>query len=422
MEREFSQEKKEEIYGMLDAIDDKEWESFMEWCGGSKSEFGDWADRLEIHLYTGRIDDYQNSVLDMNEDTRRQVSTIFENVEAVDRKYAEIFRGYEKTVKTQIARVKTMTQFLACMDGNAVTGLGGKTGKEVRAAVDASVFRGTADEALKNVMEYLRLHPSEKMLLRAGEYLRDILNKQGTTDPDKQQKIIDAMIKHQPQMLADLYIENTGGKMEKQAARKAVMDFCDSHYFGEYPYPKEYFDGIIKAYEIHKMKDGRFVLDNGGKTIGYGHDLKEGEDFSGGLSEAEALELAISDLDLQYRRIYNIIQVLNKSHGQDIHIGDFTENEMMFFLDFAYNRGTGLVERPELEANKQPYSSLALLIIAVSEKDDKSVIDILKSEVYNLKGEYRPGLVPRRMDEYEILKKGDYTRDYDLERVVWNIE
>lgn len=32
-------------------------------------------------------------------------------------------------------------------------------------------------------------------------------------------------------------------------------------------YPKTYIDGIIKAYETHKMVNGRFVLDNGGQTI-----------------------------------------------------------------------------------------------------------------------------------------------------------
>ena len=34
MKREFSQEKKEEIHGVLDAIDVREWKSFMKWCGG----------------------------------------------------------------------------------------------------------------------------------------------------------------------------------------------------------------------------------------------------------------------------------------------------------------------------------------------------------------------------------------------------
>ena len=32
-------------------------------------------------------------------------------------------------------------------------------------------------------------------------------------------------------------------------------------------YPKAYIDGIIKAYETHKMVNGRFVLDNGGQTL-----------------------------------------------------------------------------------------------------------------------------------------------------------
>lgn len=166
------------------------------------------------------------------------------------------------------------------------------------------------------------------------------------------------------------------------------------------------------------MVDGRFVLDNGGRTIGYGHDVVAGEDFSNGLSEAEALQLAISDLDAKYEDVLKCIQEINNMTGMNINAKVFSENEMIFLIDFEYNRGRGLVERPELP-NDQPHSSLALLIIAVSEKNDEDIIRILKEEVNNLDGEYRSGLEKRRMDEYEILKYGEYSRDEDMERGVW---
>lgn len=37
-------------------------------------------------------------------------------------------------------------------------------------------------------------------------------------------------------------------------------------------------------------------------------------------------------------------------------------------------------------------------------------------EVYNSNGKYYSGLGQRRLDEYEILKYGDYEYDDDLER------
>lgn len=185
-------------------------------------------------------------------------------------------------------------------------------------------------------------------------------------------------------------------------------------------YPKAYIDGIIKAYETHKMLDGRFVLDNAGQTIGYGHDLNETEKQSGiyksGLSMEDALKLAIDDLNSKYVSIEGYVKTLNSEFGYNIDANNFTENEILFLIDFAFNRGGGLVKRPELKASGKPYSSLAILIVAVSEKNDKKILEILMEETKNLDGVYYEGLKLRRMDQYEILKFGDFVRDYDVNR------
>ena len=46
-------------------------------------------------------------------------------------------------------------------------------------------------------------------------------------------------------------------------------------------------------------------LEGGSNTIGYGHKIKEGEDFSKGISISEAKELLIKDTLDAYRRAYN---------------------------------------------------------------------------------------------------------------------
>lgn len=185
-------------------------------------------------------------------------------------------------------------------------------------------------------------------------------------------------------------------------------------------YPRAYIDGIIKAYETHKIVDGRFVLDNAGQTIAYGHDLSEAEKQSGiynnGLSMEEGLELAVKDLNLKYDSILGYINSLNSAFAYTIDINNFTENEVLFLIDFAFNRGGGLVERPELKAENKPYSSLAILITSVSEKNDVRILEVLMEETKNLKGVYYEGLKLRRMDQYEILKFGDFVRDYNVNR------
>ena len=119
MVREFSEEKRQEIFRLLDEIDMKEWKSFMEWCGSSVEEFGDWPERLNVSAYTRYVDEYHKKVLELNEMTRQQVNTVFENVAEIDARYAERMRECQEKIKEQIAMVCTMTEFMQSMtDGN----------------------------------------------------------------------------------------------------------------------------------------------------------------------------------------------------------------------------------------------------------------------------------------------------------------
>ena len=119
MVREFSEEKRQEIFRLLDEIDMKEWKSFMEWCGSSVEEFGDWPERLNVSAYTRYVDEYHKKVLEINEMTRQQVNTVFENVAEIDARYAERMRECQEKIKEQIAMVRTMSEFMQSMtDGN----------------------------------------------------------------------------------------------------------------------------------------------------------------------------------------------------------------------------------------------------------------------------------------------------------------
>lgn len=117
MIREFSEEKKEELYAALYAIDIKDWKPFQVWCGSRVSEFGDWVDKLGIQTYMVKVDAYQNKILNMNSSTRNQIDIIFENVAEVDRRYAGIFREHAETVRGQIAQVQAMIQVMRAVNG-----------------------------------------------------------------------------------------------------------------------------------------------------------------------------------------------------------------------------------------------------------------------------------------------------------------
>jgi hypothetical protein len=72
-------------------------------------------------------------------------------------------------------------------------------------------------------------------------------------------------------------------------------------------------------------------------------------------------------------------------------------------------------EHPKLKAAGKLYSSLAILITAVSEKQPKNRRHT-NGRNKNTKGVYYEGLNLRRMDQNEIYKFGDFVRDYDVKR------
>lgn len=452
MIRDFSEEKKQEIFRILDEIDMKDWKPFMEWCGSKAEEFGDWPEKLGISKYTRYVDEYQQSILDLNERARQQLNTVFENVAEIDKRYAEQMRECQEELKEQIAMLHKMTEFMQSLaDGGTNidvitkgnTNEGDHAEEERKKENKEVVFSGHGREETREVMpgqetgfvsagvatvleediEGRSVVLAYQNKLESGEeILKSYLITEDITDSNEQEVICNVIKEFQPQMLINLYNANCNsvGTVEESTkeAVEVIMGYYGSHYFGKYPYPLVYIEGIIKGYETHRIEKDRFVLDNGGNTIAYGHDVRNGEDFTNGLNMEEGLKLAISDLDEKYEDIILCISEINDMNGMKISINDFTENQIIFLLDFSYNRGRGMMERPDKDenGNSQVHSSLAILIIAVWEKDYETIIYTLGEETKSMSGEYYEGLELRRMDEYEILTMGDYEKNDEIER------
>lgn len=183
MIRDFSEEKRKELYDALEIVDNKEWKPFMAWCGGRAGEFGVWADRLGISSYTRWIDDYQNRILDTNNSTRNQIDTIFENVAEADRRYAEILRGYSGRIKEQISRVQVLIQVLSLVNGNDIN----------------SEDYISIEDAVSQLNKIQELDYLERLL---DGYLKE--NK--ISNSVEREVIIQLIREEQPQMLSNLYV------------------------------------------------------------------------------------------------------------------------------------------------------------------------------------------------------------------------
>lgn len=200
MVREFSEEKKQELFMALNAIDNAEWKSFAAWSIGSADDFGDWVSRLELQTYVGKIDAYQSVILDTNSSTRSQIDAIFQNVAETDLRYAGLFREHEETVSEQISKVQTLHQVIQSVNG------GGAASKSNASTV----------------------HVDAGWLKVSQDVLRDELEKWGICDPREQQKIIDIMTALHPVWLARLYYAR-GNVMLSEKIMNIILSYYNNH-------------------------------------------------------------------------------------------------------------------------------------------------------------------------------------------------
>lgn len=251
MSRDFSRDKREELYRALDTINEREWKPFMVWCGRRADEFGEWAERLGISSYTKQIDHFQDRVLEINNTTRNQIDVVFEEVAETDRRYADILRGHAETVREQVRRVQVMLQAMQSAD---------RTGTE-----------------RKVLLQWLRPQTEishEERLERGQRVLRSYLKIRGITDPAEQQEICSAMAENCPDKIRNLYIADCYGIADAGAIYDSIMECfyqyehdrelaCAEDAFNDYLIRAEYTNSIEREFIIAMLWEAQpqLILD-----------------------------------------------------------------------------------------------------------------------------------------------------------------
>jgi lysozyme len=131
---------------------------------------------------------------------------------------------------------------------------------------------------------------------------------------------------------------------------------------------------LVKRYEGFRPQVYNDIA--GHPTIGYGHELKPGESFPNGITEAEAEVLLRQDLAIAEAAVNQLVTVA------------LTQSQFDALVDFVYNEGAGHFESSTLlaELNQGQYAD---------------VPTELRKWVY-AGGKVVPGLVARRNEEAEL--------------------
>jgi lysozyme len=115
----------------------------------------------------------------------------------------------------------------------------------------------------------------------------------------------------------------------------------------------------------------------GKATIGYGHLILAGEDFSGGITEEEAEEILKKDLERTEIGVEQAVDV------------DLTDNQFAALVSFAFNLGVRTLQR-------------STLLMLVNKGDFDSAADEFPKWCY-AGGKQLKGLVTRRLAERDLF-------------------
>ena len=148
------------------------------------------------------------------------------------------------------------------------------------------------------------------------------------------------------------------------------------------PAPMSLSSSGLAFIERHEGYGAAIYEDNAGyPTIGYGHLIKPGEDFSKGITPEQACQLLAQDAKTAVDAVNAKVSIR------------LTQPQFDALVDFTYNLGVGAFNRSVLLKNLNSGTPVVL----------KNFTD------WNLAaGKAVPGLTRRRTDEFNLFSQGEY--------------
>ncbi len=108
MKRDFSEQARQQLLGMVVQVEQEKWSDFTDWAGDRWYDFQEWLGILDVRHYINNVNDYHRKVIDKNNATEQSINAIFERVAQVDSGYRTRFDDVQQDMldwKGHIARL-----------------------------------------------------------------------------------------------------------------------------------------------------------------------------------------------------------------------------------------------------------------------------------------------------------------------------
>lgn len=99
MYRDFSENSKQKLLGLVSEVENEKWCNFTDWVGDRWYDFEVIIGELNIKNYLNKVNEYHKKVIDKNNATQSSINAIFDKVNSVDASYKDAFLRVESLLK-----------------------------------------------------------------------------------------------------------------------------------------------------------------------------------------------------------------------------------------------------------------------------------------------------------------------------------
>lgn len=121
MYRDFSNESKNKLLGLVSDVENEKWCDFTDWVGDRWLDFESWIGTLSIKRYVNNVNSYHKKVIDKNNATKKSIEKIFNSVSAIDKTYQGTFNNIEELLKQWKTYVNELSVITDPSNGNFTT-------------------------------------------------------------------------------------------------------------------------------------------------------------------------------------------------------------------------------------------------------------------------------------------------------------
>lgn len=172
MLRDFSEESKQTMLGLVYEVENEKLSNFTDWVGDRWFDFEELIGQLNIAGYINNVNDYHKKVIDKNNATEKSIEKIFTDVANVNQTYSNVFQNVNELLEQWNRYIIVMQGIVSPTKGNFSSGNIKATLNNILTGIEKEKIDCLRDNMVKEIngelvfneellYEYIKKNPAE---------------------------------------------------------------------------------------------------------------------------------------------------------------------------------------------------------------------------------------------------------------------